>query len=58
MAEKRDRTFAYVRRNQVEDYFRMGWIFIPALEDTHHGRWSVLMEWICDCPIPMQKRNP
>lgn len=45
----RDRLFRYIRRRRVPAFIASGWIAHPALNGTHHGDWSVLMEWLCDC---------
>lgn len=46
------RTLAFVRHADIEDRLRLGWVHVPGLEGTHHGQWSVTMEWLCQCPIP------
>lgn len=43
------KTFHFVRHPEVLDWLRVGWIARPALEGTHHGQWSALCEWLCDC---------
>ena len=45
------RIFRYVLIELAEDYCRLGWVPSPALEGTHHGDYSVLMEWMCGCPV-------
>lgn len=47
-----ERVFLYVRHADVPSYLLMGWLALPALEGTHHGQWSVLMQWLCDCKMP------
>lgn len=39
------RTFAYIRRSQIDDAIRLGW-----LPRASAGPWSVLAEWLCPCP--------
>lgn len=41
----------YVRFEYVEDYLRLGWMALPTLVGTHHGRYSVHMAWICGCGV-------
>jgi hypothetical protein len=43
----------YVRHKDIPDYERMGWLWTPALVDTHHGEFADLMVWVCDCMCPM-----
>ena len=43
-------TFRYVTFHNADDYLRLGWVpRSPGLRGTHHGHWSILMEWICAC---------
>lgn len=45
-----EKTFAFVRLNHAEDYLRCGWIPHDSLQNTSHGEYSVLMEYIdCGC---------
>lgn len=41
--------FRFVSHEQAADYLRCGWIARPILNGTHHGFWSVAVEWLCDC---------
>lgn len=41
--------FRFVRHEQAADYLRCGWLARPILDGTHHGFWSVAVEWLCDC---------
>jgi hypothetical protein len=43
------KTFRYVPHHLAEDYCRLGWMPLCALDGTVHGYWSVLMVWLCDC---------
>jgi hypothetical protein len=43
--------FRYVRLHDVERWMRCGWLPLDGLDGTHHGHWSVLMAWLCDCPM-------
>jgi|SoiMethySBSTD1v2_1073268.scaffolds.fasta_scaffold18340_5 hypothetical protein len=33
-----------------QGYARLGWTVEVTMEDCHHGEYSILMEWVCDCP--------
>lgn len=48
--------FRFVRHEQAADYLKSGWVARPALNGTHHGEWSVLMEWLCDCELKQPKQ--
>jgi hypothetical protein len=43
-------TYRFVRHHKVLDYARVGWDIADTLQGTHHGRWSILMVWRCQCP--------
>lgn len=43
-------TFRFVRIERAADYLMLGWLPLPALDGTPHGKWSVLMQWLCACP--------
>lgn len=45
------RTFHYVRLHELPDWLRLGWIARQALNGIHHGEYSALCEWLCDCPM-------
>jgi hypothetical protein len=47
----REKTFRFVVHYRVLDYARLGWIIEDTVEDCHHGEYSILMEWLCDCPV-------
>ena len=40
-----EKVFHFVRHHEVSAFERVGWIRHNGLDDTHHGRWSELMEW-------------
>ena len=43
----------YVPIHAADDHIRMGWMAVlPGLVGTSHGEWSVLMQWVCGCPVP------
>ena len=50
-----ERVLRYARIPDVDDYLKMGWIYRPGLEGSHHSHYSVFVEWLCNCPIPMKK---
>jgi len=53
-----DRVFKFARWPEVEDYARMGWIpRVEILAGTPHGFWSCAVQWMCDCPVPMLRRE-
>jgi hypothetical protein len=37
--------------DRVFDYVRVGWIVEDTMDDCHHGRYSILMKWLCECPV-------
>jgi hypothetical protein len=43
--------FRYVRHENIADYERLGWLVVAELHPPH-GQYSVLMQWLCDCPVP------
>lgn len=43
------KTFHYARHEHIDDWLRLGWYPHDSLAGTHHGQWSVLMEWLCSC---------
>jgi hypothetical protein len=45
-------TFRYIRLPLADAAVRLGWLPHPGLIGTHHGHWSVLMEWLCECKAP------
>lgn len=49
--------FRFVRHEQAADYLRCGWLARPILDGTHHGFWSVAVEWLCDCKPVFPERN-
>lgn len=49
--------FRYVRIPDVEAWLQLGWRPLPALDGTHHGCWSVMLDWICPCPPVEPKRG-
>lgn len=52
-----EQLFHFVRLEQAPDWLKLGWIGRPILNGTHHGEWSVAMEWLCDCPAPRPNKT-
>jgi hypothetical protein len=48
----REKVLRYARYPDVDAYLKQGWIYRPGLEGCHHGEWSVILEWLCECPVP------
>lgn len=46
-----EQLFHFARIDTVPDWLRLGWIARPILDGTHHGQWSVAVEWLCKCPV-------
>ena len=44
------RIFRYAPTELALDYCLLGWVPSRALMGTHHGEYSVLVEWKCGCP--------
>jgi hypothetical protein len=44
-------TFRYVNHDRVFDYARLGWCLADLFGGCYHGEFSVLMVWICKCPL-------
>lgn len=42
----------YATFDKAMDYVRLGWMPLPTLDGTPHGRWSVHLIWLCNCPPP------
>lgn len=49
--------FRLVRHHRVQDYLNVGW-HIAQHDLLHHGDWSVLLTWLCDCPVVEPKETP
>jgi hypothetical protein len=39
-------TFRFVTHEKILEYESKGWKVVSRMEDSHHGRWSVIMEKI------------
>jgi len=48
--------FRYVPHDKVLAYARLGWSIADTLEHCHHGEYSILMVWMCPCPMVEPKR--
>jgi len=55
----RIRVFRYVRIERIDDWERAGWFwrYKDAPMPGSHGMWSVVMEWLCDCPDRIPARG-
>jgi hypothetical protein len=42
--------FRYVVHERVEEYMKIGW-WIVQTDMQHHGYYSVLMNWPCNCKM-------
>lgn len=51
-----DLTLRYVIHEHVLDYARLGWSISDTFADVCHGRYSVLMIWLCTC-TPIEPRH-
>ena len=49
--------FKYVPHSEVHDYVRAGWKSHKGLSGTHHGVYSVLMEWTGAGEPPCQQND-
>lgn len=47
----------YVAHDDIQDMERMGWLLTPSLKNTHHGEYSELMVWVCDCKCPALRKT-
>ena len=45
----KNRLFHYVPWLRLNDWLQLGWLPVADLGPTH-GEWSVLCEWLCNCP--------
>lgn len=46
-----DAIYRMVPIREADDCVRLGWAPTNALAGTVHGTWSVLMMWLCKCPM-------
>jgi hypothetical protein len=49
---------AFAEHDLVEDYLKLGWMpsdINGGLHETHHGQFSIIVEWLCACPILVPK---
>jgi hypothetical protein len=49
----------YVTFDRVKMYLACGWCF-GAFLGPSHGQYSIMMDWLCDCPIcePTREAKP
>ena len=50
------RTFRYIAHDRLADALACGWLPTGGFADCHHGAYSALCEWLCDCPLPGERR--
>ena len=50
--------FKIVRHDEVAAFERLGWTALDALNGTHHGTWSTLMEWTSPSEPVLPKLPP
>jgi hypothetical protein len=53
MQNSREWTYAYAKHSDVEAFLRLGWLPHDSLDGCDHGQYAVLVEWLCDCQVPM-----
>jgi hypothetical protein len=44
-------TFRYVSHEHADDYLRLGWCPAEVNRPAFHDLYSVLMKWLCPCPV-------
>ena len=55
--------FRYIPLSLIDAAMAAGWAPTLALQDTCHGSYAVLCQWLCDCaeawplPTPMAKEE-
>lgn len=49
------RTFHYAPLHNINDWLSLGWLPHAAFASSHHGNYSVLVEWLCDCQFVRPK---
>ena len=49
------KTFKMVPHAQASTYFLLGWHHRLGLGGCCHGDYSIMMEWLCTCPMRMPK---
>lgn len=48
--------YRYIPHHMAEDASRMGWLIVGICPE-HHGCYSVLGQWLCECPAPWHVRE-
>lgn len=43
--------FAFVPHHRIQDFLDCGW-HIANVDLDHHGEYSALLQWLCNCPLP------
>lgn len=44
------RWFRMVLHERIPEYLALGWLVVADLGPIH-GEWSMMMQWLCDCPM-------
>jgi hypothetical protein len=59
MIQGRIRIIHYVPIWQSQDWLKLGWIIIQSYRSMpHHDSYSITMEWLCDCQMPVPLASP
>ena len=45
-------TLKYVRLDDIEAHLSLGWMVQIEDRPCHHMAYSLVMIWMCECPIP------
>ena len=56
MIGRRQSEFSYVPMHKADDALRLGFIPHGGLIGTPYEFDSIIMEWICKCPNPLERR--
>ena len=51
----RERTFHWARIGEIDKWLACGWVVARSNIAMHHQEYSLLMEWLCDCPMRKPK---
>jgi hypothetical protein len=46
------RVYRFCKWKCLGEAMQLGWVVIDDFSTTHHGVYSCLVGWICDCPPP------
>ena len=48
----------YVSIHEIDAHLALGWLAIPETSYCHHSDFSILMRWVCQCPIREPESRP